>query len=1133
MRLAETMATALQKFGDRPALAERSREIHFDIEKKIFSVRPLPRYETISYQQLWERVQATAAQLSGHSSRPVAPGDRAAILGFASCDYVTVDLACNYLGVVVVPLQTSASTEQLASILDETEPTILIVSSEHLREATQLAERTLSVARVMVFDYRQSVTEHAEAFTQAAERLATTRGVPVEPLDDRSGRTVGEIPPHGSPDEKLAMLMYTSGSTGTPKGAMYTERLVSEMWGGAGWSEFFAEDQAVTTLHYVPMSHVAGHSSVKGTLARGGVSYFSASSDLSTFLDDIRLTRPTEMSFVPRVCELIYQHYQARLHRVRPGMDPEAHESAVLSEIRNETLGGRIAWASCTSAPVSQEMKAFIEKLLGIELHILYGTTEIGGVLADGRFLRPPVIDYRLVDVPELGYYRTDSPHPRGELLVKSESTVPGYYRQPELTQAAFDQQGYYRTGDIAAEIAPGNLTIIDRKNAVVKLSQGEFVALPSLESVYTAGSPLVHQMFLYSNSEKSFLVGVVVPTEDARERYGITSPHLEQAILDSLREVAAKEHLKSYEIPKGIVAEDVPFSIENGLLSDHRKLLRPQAAKRYSAALEELYRSITESSDRLLRDVRETGGDRPVLETLLRAVGVVVGDASASHDPRSRFRDLGGDSLSAVALADLLQEIYQVRVPVDVIISPSYALGRIARYISDKRADDRHRPSVVSVHGSHRTEVRAADLTLAKFFDTESLEPAALSGQVEPRTVLLTGASGYLGRFLCLEWLERLAARNGKLICLVRGEDAEAATARLRDSLSSDPLLRHHFDQLATQHLEVLAGDIAEQQLGLSDAVWSRLGAEVDLIVHVGALVNHVLPYAAMFESNVVGTAELIRLALTTRTKGFTYLSSVAVATADPSGTPVDEASDIRTRLPQLPVEGKYAAGYAASKWAGEVLLREAHEKYHLPVTVFRSSMILAHSVYRGQLNAPDVFSRLLHGIVRTRTAPASFYQGDPAAAHYDGLPVDFTARTIGALGQNEEVGFRTFNLVNPNEDGISLDRFVDWLIDRGYAIERIASYQDWRQRFEHALRTLPEHERRHSALPLVHAFNDPEPSLKGSPVPSDLFQEAVRAASLDGVGAVPSLSADLIEKYVHDLEFIYGFTAFRVTTE
>jgi len=147
-----------------------------------------------------------------------------------------------------------------------------------------------------------------------------------------------------------------------------------------------------------------------------------------------------------------------------------------------------------------------------------------------------------------------------------------------------------------------------------------------------------------------------------------------------------------------------------------------------------------------------------------------------------------------------------------------------------------------------------------------------------DPRTVLLTGGNGYLGRFLALEWLQRLSHTGGKLIAVVRGVDADAALARLESVFDSgDPRLLAQFRALAAEHLEVMPGDIGEPNLGLDDATWRELAQRVDLIVHPAALVNHVLPYRQMFGPNVVGTAEVIRLAITTRIKPVTYLSTLS----------------------------------------------------------------------------------------------------------------------------------------------------------------------------------------------------------------------------------------------------------------
>jgi fatty acid CoA ligase FadD9 len=84
----------------------------------------------------------------------------------------------------------------------------------------------------------------------------------------------------------------------------------------------------------------------------------------------------------------------------------------------------------------------------------------------------------------------------------------------------------------------------------------------------------------------------------------------------------------------------------------------------------------------------------------------------------------------------------------------------------------------------------------------------------------------------------------------------------------------------------------------------------------------------------------------------------------------------------------------------------------------------------------------------------------------------VDFIAEAIATLGAGMENGYQTYHVLNPYDDGIGFDQFVDWLNGAGCPIQRIADYNDWLQRFETAMRALPERQRQHSVLPLLHYY-------------------------------------------------------------
>ena len=168
-------------------------------------------------------------------------------------------------------------------------------------------------------------------------------------------------------------------------------------------------------------------------------------------------------------------------------------------------------------------------------------------------------------------------------------------------------------------------------------------------------------------------------------------------------------------------------------------------------------------------------------------------------------FFALGGDSTVSIQLMSMC-EARGLRFSVREVFECG-TVGRLAEVAE------------MPMHARHVSEVRASDLTLDKFIDAQTLATAPMLPRpsAQLRTVLLTGATGFLGRFLALEWLERLAPVDGKLICLVRAETNEDARRRLDKTFGSgDPKLSAHYGELAAEHLEVIAGDKSEANLGL-----------------------------------------------------------------------------------------------------------------------------------------------------------------------------------------------------------------------------------------------------------------------------------------------------------------------------
>ncbi|QCH24464.1 non-ribosomal peptide synthetase [Mycobacteroides salmoniphilum] len=685
-----------------------------------------------------------------------------------------------------------------------------------------------------------------------------------------------------------------------------------------------------------------------------------------------------------------------------------------------------------------------------------------------------------------------------GELYIAGHGLGAGYLHRSGLTASRFvacpfgaPGERMYRTGDLVRWGGPGSsagqLHYMGRADDQVKIrgyriELGEIqTALADLEGVEQA---------------------VVIVREDRPGDKRLVG-YVTGAVEPAKARAALAERIPAYMVPAAVVVIDaLPLTV-NGKL-DTRALPEPQYQ-------ETQYRAPSD----------------PVEEILAGLYADVLGLERVGVD--DSFFDLGGDSLSAMRLIAAINKSMNTHLTVRALFDTptvSSLSGQLDKHASD--------PRYVAVHGSEVAEVRAADLTLDKFIDAETLSVARTLPKPggEARTVLLTGATGFLGRYLVLQWLEKLELLDGKLICLVRAPSDDDARRRLEQIFDSgDPELLRHFHELAEDHLEVIAGDKGETDLGVTTETWQRLADTVDVIVDSAAVVSGALSYGELFGPNVAGTAELIRLALTAKLKMFTFVSTANV------GDPVKrvaftEDADIRDICATRAIKDTYANGYGSSKWAGEVLLREAHDLCGLPIGVFRCDMILADTTYAGQLNASDVFSKMILSIVTTGLAPKSFYrldaEGNRRRAHFDGLPVEFVAEAITTLGVQVVDGFQTYHVMNPHDDGIGLDEYVDWLIEAGYPIERVDDFQDWLQRFGAGLQALPDKHRRNSVQQMyLTLVQDPErvrpivPTV-GAFAPADRFRAAVQEAKIGSERDIPQVGAPNIVKYVTDMELL-----------
>jgi nonribosomal peptide synthetase MxcG len=346
-------------------------------------------------------------------------------------------------------------------------------------------------------------------------------------------------------------------------------------------------------------------------------------------------------------------------------------------------------------------------------------------------------------------------------------------------------------------------------------------------------------------------------------------------------------------------------------------------------------------------------------------------------------FFAAGGHSLLVARLIGRVRETFGIRLGVrDVFEAPT-----VAALVERMAAPTSSHPW--------------AGVDLAAEIALELQVPA--DGVRPPRSLLLTGATGFLGAFLLRELLDRT---NLRVHCLVRGN---SPAERIRSALR-----RYRLSEDGLDRVVAVPGDLARPALGLAPEVFLRLAADVDAVLHNGARVNHFEPYDRLRATHVQGTAEILRLATTGHLKPVHYVSTC-------------DTADAETR--RVSPEALMPNGYVAAKWVAEGLVLLAGER-GVPVAVHRPSRILGHRG-TGAVNPDDAFWTLIRAMVTLGAAPED-------TGHIDAVPVDWVATTIVSL---LTVG-GTHHLTSPRP--LAVADVLDRLRARGYPLAAVSA-DEW----------------------------------------------------------------------------------------
>ena len=570
------------------------------------------------------------------------------LYGSSCIDWVVCHYALMAIGCVSAPLQLSGNDEELLHCMQLTDMTALLCEQSywHSRMRPLLRRHPDSglPRTVILFAGSGTAAPNAEAVGGDGLRLFSLSHL------DAVGSSVGEVEIQRCAADSPVLILYTSGSTGRPKAVLYPERF----WFAIHLSALNARPPwpAVPriALNYLPLSHNSGLVHLNQVLMNGGLTHFPSSpSPLASLLADVRRVQPTHLILVPRVSSLLYQQYQSRLAQRRTALGVRSERccedlaAGVRLSMRRSFLGSRLLFILIGTAPTDDAVWSFLSRCFDVAVHHVYGTTESWpAILSDQRVIPDVVREFKLVAVPEMAYSPSDRPNPRGELWLQLQHTAGGYYRD-EVATAALRDGPWFMTGDVVEAVGRQRLQWLDRRSAIVKLAQGEFVAVSRLEQQIVSGSSCIQQIYIYANSAQPFLLAVVVPRSSLAET--ADSGRLRQLIASELRRIGAERQLKAWEVPRDFVLELQPFTAENRLLTESNKPARQQLKLRYGQQLEELYAQLRHAGDSSAGQATPAGLPADRLQFVVAAFASVLhlepSSLSSCFAGRRQFRQL------------------------------------------------------------------------------------------------------------------------------------------------------------------------------------------------------------------------------------------------------------------------------------------------------------------------------------------------------------------------------------------------------------------------------------------------------------------------------------------------------------
>ena len=730
-----------------------------------------------------------------------------------------------------------------------------------------------------------------------------------------------------------AYVIYTSGSTGTPKGVVNVhEGIVNRiLW----MQKQFPIGVGKKVMHKTPYTFDVSVWELIWPLMTGAT---------------MVIARPGGHKDPEYIADLIQKENVNLLHFV-----PSMLKKFLMAD--NCSGCTSLEYVICSGEALEADTCRKFCSMLDAELANLYGPTEaaidvsyyiidpenIGNMIPIGV----PISNIRLFKLnKELMF---EPPEVPGELFISGIGLAEGYLNSPEKTAQAFIPspldsnrpfERLYHTGDLVKLDDKGNIIYMDRIDLQVKI-RGQRIELAEIENHIKEIEGIRDAVVIVRKKDngQQILTAFVISNDHDKER--ITG-HL-------------SKYLMEYMIPRVYCFIDEMPVNTNGK-ADRKKLAA------YPLDIEE--NEFEPPADEYERMTAKA------FEEVLS-----LKDIGRNAD----FFECGGTSLSFYDMKIRLEKISGVKIPFELLSGKSVVADvaeAVRKFSEDKQLIERK------------------DIDLEKEtvgFDDIPEESRKISAS--DGTVLLTGATGFLGTFLSREYLEDSSVKQ--LICLVRAEDNKNAMDRIVSGMKKWNVWKEEYRSRIT----ALCSDLSKPKLGLDDDTFSKLCEIADTICHNGASVNFSLPYEQIKRTNVDGSKEILKILSSGKRKSMTYISTISVfADEDFANGEVDESkltSDIN----------KLKLGYSQSKCVAEHIIKKFMEKKY-DVQIFRIGRITG-SMDGGRENE-DMFYKITSFCKHINMYPE-------ISMNLNCIPVDIVSKVVRYASLKRK-GQKIYHIVNPD---------------------------------------------------------------------------------------------------------------------